>query len=169
MLATFTLSLFAAAAVKAQSSSTNDSVAPAATEVPSSSTNAGVNLFSAETLQLTDSIAESLASDNATAAYAHLFQFGNASETNETLSKRSASCKTYPGDLLWPSTIVWDIFDLLLGGALHDIIPVASPCYPKSQSQYNDYNAAQCAAVTANWTVHTLQYVLLVCVCGDAI
>lgn len=54
----------------------------------------------------------------------------------------------FPGDPMWPSDIVWDVFDLLLGGALIKTKPLASPCY----TDFGDYDAEQCEWLTANWS-----------------
>ncbi|KAF3390356.1 putative FAD-linked oxidoreductase [Penicillium rolfsii] len=107
----------------------------------SSESQAGVPLFTSETLQLTD---EALAtvSDNQSA----LFQFGNTS----TLNARTLNgCKVYPGDFWWPSRLVWNLFDTFLGGALIKTVPLAASCY---SSWPDEYNAATCASITANWT-----------------
>jgi len=130
-------------------------VEPAATTVAPTDTAAGVRLFDAETVQLTEDIVASLnESDNqAVREYAHLFEFDSAAGT-PSKSRRSGSCKAASGTPQWPAKIVWDIFDLLLGGALSPIIPVASPCY--KGSTYNNYDATQCAAVSSAWGTEKL-------------
>jgi hypothetical protein len=159
MLATLVLSSLAAAVAVNAQSSVDTSIAPAATVLPTDSTDAGIPLFAAEATQLTDEVVVSLANDSSVADVAHLFAFGDGSEANATASarKRASGCKTYPGDALWPSQTVWKIFDLLLGGALQEIVPIASPCYP--DSEYNDYNQTQCASITAGWNKGVTQYV----------
>lgn len=133
----------------------NSTVAPAAANVSADSSAAPVQLFSAETAQLSDEVLANLT--NLQLSNISLFSF----DANDTSSKarRSlfGSCKTYPGDLLWPSTLLWDVFDLLLGGALIQTKPFASPCY----DDFGNYNAAQCATVTNNWSNDSyLSYVL---------
>lgn len=75
-----------------------------------------------------------------------LFGFPTDSSNNSERST-SATCKTYPGDQRWPSTPVWKVFDLLLGGALIKTVPVASPCY----HDYDNYDEARCTWLTNNW------------------
>jgi hypothetical protein len=157
----FTLSLACAAIASAQSSaapSFTASVAPAAETVASDVTPANVALFDTETVQLTDNVVSDLQANPDVAEYAALFEFEDSS--NSTLSARarrvrkSLRCKTMPGDLLYPSKIVWGVFDLLLGGALEKIVPIGSPCYKKSE--YNNYNAEKCASLVANYNQEEL-------------
>tara|TARA_R110002060_G_scaffold9940_5_gene14841 strand:+ start:810 stop:1103 length:294 start_codon:yes stop_codon:yes gene_type:complete len=65
------------------------------------------------------------------------------------LKKRTVfgKCKTYAGDFLYPSTLVWKIFDILLGGALIKTVPYAAPCY----DDFGNFNKAKCDFLTANW------------------
>ncbi|ORY01670.1 FAD binding domain-containing protein [Clohesyomyces aquaticus] len=137
---------FAFVAVLATQHSVTASVGPAATVVPADS-DSGVPLFEVETLQLTEAVIAHLRSDDQVGDYAKLFAFDNATlSSRSTGARRGARCKTYPGDPLWPSKSVWDIFNLLLGGALSPIVPIASPCYPASV--YNNYDAGKCANIT---------------------
>lgn len=162
-LATFILSL-SVAVVKAQDSepSVTASIEPAATVVPTDSS-AGVPLFAVEAVQLTDPVITELVNDDDAqiSDYAYLFAFDNSSAITPAARsrrvRRAAKCKTYPGDLLWPSKLIWGIFDLVLGGALEPIVPLASPCY--KDSVYNNYDATKCAAITAAWGVEKTQYV----------
>jgi hypothetical protein len=121
-------------------------VAPAVVAVDPASSNSTADLFSAETLQLTDAVLANLTDLDLTNISFFAFQ----NETNEpTIAKRAAAaCKTYPGDTLWPWKIVWDIFDVLLGGALTQTVPFASVCY----DDFGDYDAAKCAFITNNWS-----------------
>jgi hypothetical protein len=126
------------------------SIGPAGTVVEPSSSAASVDLFDSETFQLTKKVLASLAtSDNPEVA--RLF-------ANSTKGRKepSESCKSAPGDSLWPSDRIWDIFDALLGGALSPIIPIASPCYPNST--YNNYDVAKCVAVTKGFTTESLHF-----------
>lgn len=151
------------ALASAQESSLPTDVAPAATTVPSPP-EAAVPLFTEEAVQLTDNVVADLQNDESVAEFAYLFAFED-SPVNETTQsvrrhrvKRFSRCKTSPGDLLWPSKLAWGVFDLLLGGALEPIIPLASPCYP--DSEYNNYDAAKCAAISGAWEVDKTQYAL---------
>jgi hypothetical protein len=100
-----------------------------------------------------------IARDNATREYANIFDFGS----NDTVVKRqSLACKTYPGDKLWPSKLLWGVFDLLLwgvfdlllGGRLLNTEPIASPCY---DSAWGTKNLAECNALVARFTKATTQ------------
>jgi hypothetical protein len=122
-------------------------VAPAAVEV---SPNSSVNYFSFESTQLTNEVISNLTALNLTGI--EYFNFGNASST---VAKRdSASCKVLPGDAAWPSEIEWFLLDLLLGGALIEGIPTAAPCY----SNWPQYNADECTAITSEWETSEFQY-----------
>ncbi|KAH8912123.1 FAD binding domain-containing protein [Coniochaeta sp. PMI_546] len=124
---------------------TDETVAPAAETVPETATDASLPYFTAETVQLTDDVLANL-----TALSLSNISLFNFPEANVTATKRGVSngCKTFPGDLLWPIPIVWTVFDLLLGGALDQVTPLAAPCY-------NDHpqvrNAAKCSFISANW------------------
>ena len=132
------------------------SIAPAAATFSANSA-AGADLFPAERIQLTE---ESL-----TAADAHLsdtdvlelFGFQNSTEGSFSTkrSKRSGSCKVFPGDWNYPSSTIWKVFDLILGGALEKTTPVAAPCYKNS----GVYDEAKCADVSARFMTDKLQYV----------
>lgn len=152
----FTLSLACAALATAQSSavpSFTASVAPAAETVAADATPANVALFDTEAVQLTDNVVSDLQNNPDVAEYASLFEFEDSSNSSQSARARrirkSLRCKTMPGDLLYPSKLVWGVFDLLLGGALEKIVPIGSPCYKKSE--YNNYNAAKCASLVADY------------------
>ncbi|KAH7061650.1 FAD/FMN-containing isoamyl alcohol oxidase-like protein MreA [Paraphoma chrysanthemicola] len=128
-------------------------IAPAAATV-STDSSAGVNLFGAEALQLTDKALESAdAQSNATDILA-TFGFENTTDVASAarLARRGGTCKTSPGDWNYPPPIVWTTFDALLGGALIKTIPVAAPCYKSS----GVYDAAECADVSARFTTADL-------------
>ncbi|ROW06836.1 hypothetical protein VMCG_04033 [Cytospora schulzeri] len=119
---------------------THDTVSPAAVEISS------VSLLSSETHQLTDTILANLTAHELSS----ISLFGFAENSTSTTYRRSlgpGTCKTYPGDSLWPSDDVWSVFDLLLGGALIETKPAASPCY----DDFGNYNASQCTWLNANW------------------
>ena len=136
------------AAIFARSSSFLD-VELAATSV-SVTAPAGAGLQEAETLQLTDSVIERLASDSVTAEYAEYFAFDNSSFANPARVRRAASaaCRTFPGGPTWPKKSVWDIFNALLG-ALIPTKPAAASCY---DSQWGAKDTARCGEVSTNWT-----------------
>ncbi len=105
--------------VMAQSST---SIEAAVSTVAPDSTAAAIDYFGYETLQLFDTDLDQL--NETTAA---LFAFDN--DTASDVSKRFTGCKTAPGDFLWPQPILWQLFNLLLGGKLIKAAPIASPCY----------------------------------------
>ncbi|KAI8279329.1 FAD-linked oxidoreductase [Colletotrichum sp. SAR11_57] len=121
----------------------NSTVAPAAevANVAVASTSAGLN--DQEKVQLTDAVLANLTTLEL--SNISLFGFDDATSVN----KRSlfGRCKTYPGDILYPNSLIWGVFDLLLGGALTKTIPEASVCY----DDFGNYDEAKCAFLTTNW------------------
>jgi hypothetical protein len=155
------LSLSAALVSAQESSLVSSAVAPAATTVESPP-DVSVPLFEEETTQLTDDVVAELLEDDQVKQFASLFAFEDTNATESAQRRRVrrlfSRCKTAPGDLLWPSNLAWSVFDLLIGGALEPITPIASPCYPKSE--YKNYNKAKCQSIVDNWDVDSLQYAL---------
>lgn len=133
--------------------SASASIAPAATTVPTESS-AGVDLFDSETVQLTEqTLISANAQTNVTDVLA-LVGFENDTDSEATeLSRRSGVCKTFPGDLNYPKSLIWSVFDLLLGGALIKTTPIAAPCYESS----GVYDEAKCADVLNRFTTANLQ------------
>lgn len=132
-------------------SSSISSLEPAATVVPEK-TAAGAPLLEAERTQLTEAVVQRLEKNEATTKIADLFAFG----TNESAEKRSfAQCKTYPGDTLWPSDSIWDVFDLLLGDALIPTVPISAPCY---DSQWGPKDLAKCNQILNTFNQAPTQY-----------
>jgi hypothetical protein len=156
----FTLSLAFAALARAQSAvpSFTASVAPAAETVASDSTPANAPLFSAETVQLTDNVVTGLQNNPDVAEHASLFEFADSANSTASArvrrARRSLRCKTMPGDALYPSKSVWGLTNLLLGGALQPIVPIASPCY--LESKYNNYDAQRCEFLVKNYNSEKL-------------
>ncbi|RDL34461.1 FAD binding-containing protein [Venustampulla echinocandica] len=64
----------------------------------------------------------------------------------------TTTCKTYPGDINWPSLSIWNEFNKTLGGALIKSISPVSVCY-----RGVDYNAAKCAYVRENYANSTFE------------
>jgi len=153
----YPLSLACAAAIATAQSlptpSFTASIAPAAETVTTDSASINVPLFHEEAVQLTDNVVADLQNNPSLAAYAHLFEFGDSSNPSMSARahrvRRSQRCKTMPTDLLYPSKLVWGVFDLLLGGALEKIVPIGSPCY--KESEYNNYDAGKCASLVQNY------------------
>jgi hypothetical protein len=136
----------------AQGADVTASQTPAAATVVSSVSSAPP-LFPGESVQLTAAVLAELAATIQNETISNLFTFG-ASSSNSTVSKRSThTCKLLPGDLLWPIDLVWDIFDILLGGSLIKAAPLAAFCYP----EWPEYNAAKCATITSEWLTSNLQ------------
>ncbi|KAJ6002367.1 FAD linked oxidase N-terminal [Penicillium sp. IBT 35674x] len=106
-------------------------------------------LFSYEKLQLTESALVEVAQTLQNETIASMFAFANVTNSSSTMSKRSVShrCKPMPGDLLWPSELIWDVFDVLVGGSLIKTKPLAAYCYP----DWPEYDATKCATITADW------------------
>jgi hypothetical protein len=142
-------------------SATFDDVAPAATTVPADASDAELALLNSEVVQVTDAVVEDLVTNNETAEYADLFAFADSNITTESaprrrLAHRSSRCKTAPGDLSWPTIMLWNLFDSLLGNALQEIVPIGSPCYP--ESEYDNYDQARCEEVVNRFTDASLHY-----------
>jgi hypothetical protein len=128
------------------------SIAPAATTVPTDSP-AGAALFPAEAVQLTDE-ALRLANDQTDEVdVVALFGFENSTAATAKNARRSGACKAFPGDWNYPKKLVWNVFDLLLGGALIKTTPIAAPCYKSS----GVYDEAKCAGITKEFTTAELQ------------
>lgn len=110
------------------------------------------NLFVEETAQLTDESLSELGSllngqsiglDHAT--FDQIFGFSKG----DSITKRSVGdCKTYAGDFSWPDELVWFAFDFLLGSALLEVPPIASPCY----SNWDNYDEALCTSISDGFT-----------------
>ncbi|KAF2752156.1 FAD-binding domain-containing protein [Sporormia fimetaria CBS 119925] len=98
-------------------------------------------LFEYETHQLTDEFLSTLTPD-----IRALVAFGSASDSLPP--KNTSACKVFPGDTNWPSPAVWTALNTTLNGALISTVPAASPCY----TNWGNYNADTCAAVTKNFT-----------------
>lgn len=136
----------------AQDANVTSSLSVAATQV-AASVSAAPTLFTGETLQLTDSVLANVISNINNDTISSLFTF-DSNSTNSTVSKRDAHrCKLMPGDIFWPVNLIWEIFDILLGGALIKATPLAASCY----TAWPEYNADTCATVTANWLLSQLQ------------
>lgn len=110
---------------------------------------AGAPLQEAERQQLTDDVVRRISSEKTTAEYASYFAFEDSPVSNATSPGATASCKSFPGDPDWPSDIVWDAFDHLLGGALIPTIPFGAPCY---DSEWGEKDETECANIIKNST-----------------
>ena len=103
-------------------------------------------------MQLTDAVLANLTAHRLSGI--ELFQFGDSEATSKRAKGTAVgSCKVYPGDQEWPSALIWDVFDLLTGGALIKTVPIGAVCYPNS----GVYNAQKCADILTNWTESATQ------------
>ncbi|KAI0011536.1 FAD-binding domain-containing protein [Xylariaceae sp. FL0662B] len=123
-------------------------IAPAVEEVASDAASSAVDYFTFEQSQLTTDVITNLTNYNLSDVA--LFDFDDA---DEALRKRYIRiCKTFPGDRNWPSNSLWNLFNILSGGALIKGVPPAAPCY----SDWLGYDQDKCASITAQWV--TPQY-----------
>ncbi|KAH8168573.1 FAD binding domain-containing protein [Sarocladium implicatum] len=103
-----------------------------------------------EALQLTDEVLANLTD----LELSHIELFGFDDEETAEIEKRANKCKTYPGDLLYPSKAAWKVFDLLTGGRLIKTVPYASVCYEGER-----YDADKCQFLLDNWNQSTTHVV----------
>jgi hypothetical protein len=81
--------------------------------------------------------------------------------TTASTSSSWSSCKCGPTDSCWPSASTWSSFNQTVGGRLIKTIPIGSVCHQTTiveQTTINDYNAAQCANVQANWNIPQVSF-----------
>ncbi|KAG8169471.1 hypothetical protein KVR01_000216 [Diaporthe batatas] len=74
-----------------------------------------------------------------------LFEFASGGKPQKRAAR--GQCKTAPGDFLWPGRTIWELFNLLTGGAIIQNVPLASVCY----TSWGNYDARECARVTEQW------------------
>jgi hypothetical protein len=122
----------AAIAVKRQDAAISSAAAAATATITDAAAStvtpaADVELLPFELVQLTESDLDPL---NETLTDLFGFDMDLYSANALATEKRSTKCKTFPGDALWPIELIWDLFDILLGGALIKTVPIAAPCYP---------------------------------------
>lgn len=127
-------------------------VAVQASIVASNGVSNASSLFPEETIQLTESMLDGLVAhaplDSNLSDYASIFGFPNTSAPVAKLKRAPGDCKTYAGDSSWPSALLWHAFDFLLGGALLEVPPIASPCY----SNWDNYDEAYCTYLEDEFT-----------------
>ncbi|KAI0155193.1 FAD binding domain-containing protein [Xylariaceae sp. FL1272] len=116
-------------------------VAPAYAVINASSSNATATLFPGETKQLTPAVLANLTRLSLTNVV--LFDFPNP----KAPVKSNWTCKTFPGDVLFPGTVTNAVFNLLLGGSLIQTIPFAAPCF----DDYGVQDPAKCSFINNNW------------------
>jgi hypothetical protein len=131
---------------------TGATLAPAAITVPTDSS-AGAPLFPLEAVQLTEEVLAAANSRTNDVDVIDLFGFENNTTVPARTARGSAPCKAFPGDWNYPRKVVWNIFDLLLGGSLIKTTPVAAPCYKSS----GVYDEARCEHISSRFTTPGLQ------------
>lgn len=112
-------------------------VAPAAEEFPEAE-------IPEETVQLTDAVLANLT--QLELSNISLFTFPDT-EGVEKRALPNNKCKTFPGDLFYPTELVWKVFNLLTGGALIKTVPLGAACY-----QGEHYDAEKCQYLLDNWS-----------------
>ncbi|KAI1381268.1 FAD-binding domain-containing protein [Hypoxylon crocopeplum] len=128
---------------------TEENVAPAVETVDPDAASSGVDYFPFESSQLTTDVIANLTNYNLSDV--DLFTFSDDAAVEKRTSR---VCKTYPGDRAWPARPIWDLLNILLGGALIQGVPAAAPCY----SNWPQYDETKCASITSQW--QTPQYQL---------
>ncbi len=73
----------------------------------------------------------------------------------------SGSCKSLPGDAVWPSPSDWGSLNATVQGRLLATIPVASVCH-SSGDFAQAYDEAACDALKPIWNYPEAQFVLRV-------
>lgn len=111
------------------------------------------DLLNEESVQLTDAVLTNLT--DLSLSNISLFDFGTtvAGKKRSAAARTFNKCKTYPGDLLWPSKAVWGVFNLLTGFAVSETVPIGASCY----DEFGNYDAARCEYITKEWTNSTIQ------------
>lgn len=94
--------------------------------------------------QLTDAVLKNLT--HLELSNVSLFLFANEYDASVAKAANSTICKTFPGDSWYPSELVWEVFDLLTGGALIKTVPIGAACYPGDY-----YNATYCQFLIDNY------------------
>ncbi|ROT35392.1 FAD-binding domain-containing protein [Sodiomyces alkalinus F11] len=126
---------------------------PAADKLSAGSSFAPAELFEAETIQLTD---ESLASLAGSFDNLEIFDFadGKIAKRDED-AEEELDCKVFPGDPEWPSEATWDLFNILIDGALRKPLPLASVCY---DGAWGPVDQAECERVASQWQTSQLHF-----------
>lgn len=105
-----------------------------------------------EKIQLTDSILSNLTDLQLTNVSVLYFDDTTQNE-KRALQAGLPKCKTFPGDLFWPGTIIWKVLDLVTGGAIIKTVPIGAACY----DEFGAVDDARCVQVVDNWTNSSLQ------------
>lgn len=125
-------------------------IQPARTTVPEAVA-ANSPLLDSERIQLTEAVIDRIKNDSVASSIADVVAFGH---NGTTMKQNFTNCKTYPGDVLWPSQSEWDIFNALLDDGLIPTVPVASTCY---DSKWRPKDVAKCNHVVSDFTKYPIQ------------
>lgn len=66
----------------------------------------------------------------------------------DSVCVQNASCRTFPGDALWPSKTQWEAFNSSVGGNLIASLPLAAVCHNDALA---DFDSQACATIQNNW------------------
>jgi len=113
--------------------------------IPAAEIVSGEGLFPNEKVQLTDAVIANLSDYRLSDLW--LFSFRSEAAKLRRRLEAQAKCKTYPGDVAWPPEPIWNLVDVLLGGALIKTVPEASPCY----AEWGAYSGPRCQSLTDTW------------------
>ncbi|KAH8683925.1 hypothetical protein BGZ61DRAFT_394241 [Ilyonectria robusta] len=109
---------------------------------PAANVSSATSEQSFDNVQLTEDVLANLTDIKLSNVSLFYFDDDSAVEKRAVGSK----CKTMPGDLLYPSRIVWKVLDILSGGALIQTVPLGSACYDGEH-----YDEAKCKFLIDNW------------------
>jgi hypothetical protein len=70
-------------------------------------------------------------------------------KTQSQRADHNQSCKAFPGTPSWPGEAAWTGLNKTLSGALLKPVPAASVCW--KSTVYDNYDAAQCQAISDIW------------------
>ncbi|RGP67741.1 hypothetical protein FSPOR_5931 [Fusarium sporotrichioides] len=116
-------------------------VAPAWAE---SMTAASRNSFVEKAPQLTDAVLANLTELNLSDI--ELFYFADTKTSRKRHAFSDSKCKIFPGDKVFPGKFIWNVLDLLTGGALISTVPLGSACYKGEH-----YDEDKCLYLKENW------------------
>lgn len=100
--------------------------------------------------QLTDAVLANLTDLNLSDV--DLFYFADTKASKKRGVTSQSKCKIFPGDKAYPSKFIWNVFDLLTGGALISTVPLGSACYKGEH-----YDEVKCQYIQENWHNSTTQ------------
>lgn len=103
-------------------------------------------LFECERLQLRDNVIPDFIRHHEHDSQG-FWPFNFGSHARRQAADEDGRCKTYPGDLDWPSESNWARFNELAGGVVFKAVPEASVCFPS----WPGSSTEKCAALTESW------------------